>query len=212
MKKKFINPFIYIGSYHALLYGLAFILIISWIASLTSLHFNGVIDIHFGGEAPIWLFFVENLLNVLIISVLFYISGLIWSISRIRFIDVIGTQFFARIPMIIPALISLSHNPEKVLKYFLSTLLERQIEISVSAIDLTVFTIFAFLILFSVIWMITLMYNAFIVSLNMKGGFSIFVFILVLIISESIIQLLNYYVFNSFISNNPLNLILQSHH
>ena len=92
----FFNPFRFIAGFKALLLGLAIILISAFVGSFSNTHFDGVLDVHTGLEAPLWLFFAEGLINWICMVIPLFFFGLIVSRSSFRRIDVFGTQALAR--------------------------------------------------------------------------------------------------------------------
>lgn len=99
LKTWLFNPFHYIAGGRALGIGLIVMLIASLAGAATKFHFDGVIDLHSGTQAPKWVFVSENLINWLVMGVLLSCAGRLISRSRIRPLDVFGTQALARTPM-----------------------------------------------------------------------------------------------------------------
>ena len=99
LKTWLFNPFHYIAGGRALGIGLIVMLIASLAGAATKFHFDGVIDLHLGTQAPTWVFVSENLINWLVMGVLLSCAGRLISRSRIRPLDVFGTQALARTPM-----------------------------------------------------------------------------------------------------------------
>jgi hypothetical protein len=85
------NPFRFIAGFKALLLGLSIILISALVGSLGNTHFDGVLDVHIGLEAPLWFFFAEGLIDWICIAIPLFFFGLIVSRSSFRMIDVFGT-------------------------------------------------------------------------------------------------------------------------
>jgi hypothetical protein len=183
MKKWLFNPFVYVAGTRALLIGIAVMAVTAVIGVHSNAHFDGVIDMHAGRITP------AQLIDWGLVVVLFYAAGLLFSRSSIRFIDVAGTMALARWPMIFCALLSFGipplgqvHTLDEVLKAITPT------AIAIGLLGL-VFTI----------WMIALMYNAFKVSCNMKGGEAIGTFIVALLIAEVLSHVMLHQLYNHFI-------------
>ena len=174
MKKWLFNPFVYLAGSRALFLGLIAMLATSFIGYYSHIHFDGVIDIHLGSITSM-NYFLEQVIDLGTIVVLFFIGGLIFSRSSIRLIDVAGTLALARWVMIFPAIIgffiSAPTAPPHTIEGILKTLTP----------GMVVFGLFG--VVFG-IWMIALMYYAFTVSCNMKGGKATAIFIAVLVIAE----------------------------
>ncbi len=184
MKKWLFNPFVFIAGWQALGFGLLLMAVTCVIAFFSKTHFDGVIDIHFGTSFPFWMAVFEQL-NVWIISIiLFYTTGLILSKSKIRLIDIAGTLALARAPMLVPAIIGFAPILHRL----------------PTANNLAGIALWSLaLVLFS-IWMIALMYNAFIISCNLKGSKAIVGFIISIIFAEIIFKVIIQQVYHHFLS------------
>jgi hypothetical protein len=168
------NPFRYIAGGKSLIIGIITLLIASWLGRWNNLHFDGVIDIHIGAKAPDWFFYAETFLSWFIISMLLYLASFIISKTKVRIIDIFGTQAMAKIPLIVVAIIS-----------FIP-----QFHFQINAnglpkIDIWLI-IYGFITIIFTIWIIALMYNAYSLSANIKGAKAIISFIVTLIIAEAI--------------------------
>ena len=64
LKTWLFNPFHYIAGVRALAIGLPIILAASLIGATRNIHFDGVLDLHFGPPAPVWIFISESLMRV----------------------------------------------------------------------------------------------------------------------------------------------------
>lgn len=98
--EKMVNPFIWIAGMKALMWGLAGMAISTCMSWLSGYHYHGLL--HFG-PAPNpawWCFLAEHLVVWLVPATMFYLGGLLWSSSRIRMIDVLGTVLFAQLPLL----------------------------------------------------------------------------------------------------------------
>ena len=174
MKKWLFNPFLYLAGTQALFIGWAIMLVTAFISYYSKAHFDGVIDMHTGRTTSMTVYFLEQLIDWGCVVLIFYPAGLIFSKSKVRFIDVAGTMALARWVMIICAIISFgihapayTHNVDELLK-------------SITATSI----LLGLLIVACAIWMIALMYNAFSISCNMKGSKATGAFIAALIIAE----------------------------
>ena len=175
MKKWIFNPFVYIAGTKALLIGWSVMLATAWIGFYSHTHFDGVIDVHTGRVSPISIHFLEQLVAWGVPVIIFYVAGMIFSHSRIRLIDVAGTIALSRVVMIFPAVIGFGiHAPAAKPK----TLEDVMKMITPQTIGL------GLLVMAFTIWMVALLYNAYSVSCNMKGGKATGVFIGGLVLSE----------------------------
>ena len=189
------NPFRVVAGYKALLLGLAIILISALVSSLGNTHFDGVLDVHTGLQAPLWLFFAEGLINWICMVIPLFFFGLIMSSSSFRMIDVLGTQALARGPYLITALVMLPDANRRFGVYVMSKLTQTASTATINYIDMLV-SVFAIIVgILMAIWMVALMYRAYAVSCNTKGAKAISTFIVSLIGAEvlskfAILQLL----------------------
>ncbi len=175
------NPFYYIAGGKALMIGIAVMLITGLLANFGGSRFNGLIDFHFGLPAPpLWINVAEILISWLIFSCLLLISGKIVSKSRVRSVDVFGTQALARTPYLLASLVAfipaanrfaqkLASDPTAILRF---------------SPDMVLFILILIFTILMTVWMIVLMYRAFSISCNVVGKAAIPVFIAALIIGE----------------------------
>ncbi|MFA5239473.1 MAG: hypothetical protein WC476_07175 [Phycisphaerae bacterium] len=178
------NPFKFIAGFKALLLGLAIILISGFLGSFSNTHFDGVLDVHTGTEAPLWIFMAEGAINWICMAIPLFFFGLIVSRSSLRIIDVLGTQALARWPYLISAVVMLPEANKRVSEYLISTLTQNTPPIAVTPIDISIFVFVMIVVLLMVIWMVALMYQAYAVSCNIKGAGAIVTFIVSLIGAE----------------------------
>ncbi len=174
MKKWLFNPFIYVAGSRALITGLVLMVITAIIAFVSHTHFDGVIDVHTSrNPAPLAVSFMEQIVNLACVIILFYAAGLLFSKSSVRLVDIAGTLSLARWPMIFVAIIGfgLIAPASDSLKVVMESITPLHILLSIVSLLLS-------------IWMIALMYNAFTVSANIKGGKALIVFIACLLIAE----------------------------
>lgn len=178
------NPFKFIAGYQALLIGLAAILITSLLGSLSNTHFDGVLDVHTGLQAPLWFFISEGLINWISLVIPLFFFGLIVSRSSFRTLDVIGTQALARWPYLVTAVAMLPEANRRVLEYLMAQYTQSHAVSSIRPTDIAIFAVAMFVTILMIIWMVALMYRAYTVSCNIKGPKAIVTFIISLIGAE----------------------------
>lgn len=83
------NPFRYMAGTSALVVGLAVIAVTGLAAWVSDTHFDGVLDIHPGPGAPVWLFVGEGIANWICLSLTLVVAGLIVRRNTFRFVDVL---------------------------------------------------------------------------------------------------------------------------
>lgn len=168
------NPFIRIAGLSSLIYGLVAIALSGSVGYMNRAHFDGVIDLHFGKEAPILVFLLEGIMNWLSLSIVLFFLGVILSKSKIRWIDVFGTQALARWPMLLLALFSFGFGTGKI---------------AINGLSISIL-VFGLLSLLVVIWMVALMFNAYRISCNLQGKKLVISFIGGLISAEVISKII----------------------
>jgi len=184
MKNWVFNPFNYIAGSKALLLGIAIITLSALLGYFSNNHFDGVIDIHIGAKAPFLVFLVEGLINLFCISLFLLIFSAIFLTLKFRIIDVVGTQAFARLPLIIVPIIGIFLPQGNIAEYIQYTFLKIGNPISISNFEIAGFIIYTIISLVSLAMMITWMYNAYRVSSNIKGAKIIISFIVSVLLAE----------------------------
>ena len=183
------NPFSFVAGYRALFLGLGIMLISTFIGFLGNTHFDGVLDVHTGLEAPLWVFLAEGIIDWMSLAIPLFFFGLIVSPSSLRIIDVFGTQVLARWPYLITSIVMLPKATERFGIYLLSRFTSTAASVTMSYTDMLIF-IFAIIVgIFMAVWMVTLMYRAYVVSCNIKGARAIITFIVSLIGAEVLSKL-----------------------
>lgn len=177
------NPFKKLAGGKALGIGLAILLLTAFIASFSHCHFDGVLDAHVGAETPIWFYYIEALIVWSITALVFYGTGIIFSASKIRLIDVLGTTALARYPFFFMAIVS----------FALPTMRPNELP------DLTPsFVLVTIVMVLLSIWYIALLYHAFSVSCNLKRNKGIGAFIGALIVAEIISKIIFHFLYLNF--------------
>ena len=198
ISKWLFRPSEYVSDFKALFIGLVAILLSGIINNFSSTHFDGVLDVHIGAEQQTsWLFVGEGFINLICISGLLFLSGKIFSLSSIRFIDVIGTQAMARIPLLIVALSTLLIPHQAVDEFIMAKALNVKADVSIETHQVLLFVVLMLILVLMIIWMVVLMYRAFSVSCNLKGAKGIWIFILALLVAESISKYVIYLVYQN---------------
>jgi hypothetical protein len=183
------NPFQFIAGSGALLVGLAVILVTAFLGSLSNTHFDGVLDVHTGRAAPLWFFLTEVLIDWLCLSVVLLIAALFVSRSSFRIVDVFGTQALARAPHLLTILAVLPRGFDRFAEYLLAKAMQQTPTNTIESTDILFFAAGTIVMLLMIIWMVTLMYRAYSVSCNTKGGKAVSSFIAGLIIAEILSKL-----------------------
>ncbi len=180
--KTLLNPFIKIAGLKSLLYGLGAMILASIIGYFSHTHFDGVLSVHSGWSTSWYAQLAEPLLNWLFIGTWFYAFSLILSPSKVRAIDIFGTQAFAFIP-IIPTSFSGFFT-------FMNDLVQRLVGVDPTTFSIDMLPvkelvwaiILTLFIMLFVVWSAIWIYNGFKISSNMGHNKVIPVYIAAIIL------------------------------
>lgn len=198
------NPFHYLAGWGALGVGLAGLAAASLVGAAGHVHFDGVLDMHMGAHAPMWVFWAENAIDWLVMALLTLLSGLIFSKSHIRVIDAFGTQALARFPSLLMALIvslpgtrqvtdALAHVIDSpAMLGDVQALVRHLVSFGVTPVDWAQFAVSLLLALVLTIWMIVLMYRAWATTCNFSGPGAVGGFVGLVLIGEIVSKVLVY--------------------
>ena len=173
------NPFHFLAGGQALAWGLTCIVLTAWLGGIFDFRFTGVISFQRTAPAPLWHAIAQGLMAWAIPSALLYIGGRLISRSRVRPIDVFGTQALARVPGLLIALIVVSPP----FRDLITSLIARGIS-HLSIAQLALLSSVGIVLILLLVWMVLLMYRAFGVSCNVAGGRAIAVFIAAIALGE----------------------------
>jgi len=180
-----LNPSVYIAGGHALSLGLGAIILAALIGSLGNVHFDGVLDTHASAAAPLWFFLLEGIVDWLSLSIVLLMLGRMISRTGFRAVDVFGTQALARWPTLLISVILLPKAYQRIAHDLFQQLQAGGLP-KIPVADGFVFAIVTAALLALFCWMVVLMYRAFSVSCNVKGGKAIGTFIGGILIAEII--------------------------
>lgn len=168
------NPFIFIAGYKSFTIGVLVLMLTIFLAFTTGTHYNGLLNVYFAKDTPYVFYFIEQVSHWIFLSGLLFIFGTFLSKSKIRFIDVIGTQAMARSPfLLLPTIRMLPPFESFVMNSIQMNLL------------IALYIILA-------MWSITLMFNAYHISCNVKHKPLVASFILAILLSEFFTKALIY--------------------
>ena len=180
------NPFVRIAGPRSLVFGLAGIVAAGLAAAGAGIRFDGLLDVHAGNEVALWMPVVEGLVNWAVFTLLLMVVALLFSKSAVRLIDVAGTQAMARMPLFLVAAICNLPLIQDAFDGVAAVLLGGELD----GTTLTGLVAVILVTLAGVVWMVALMWKAFSISCNMRGGRAIALFILAVLIGEVVTVLL----------------------
>lgn len=190
------NPFHRIAGAQSLIGGIAGILITGLLAYYANSRFDGFLDFHFMNVSDNhWIYIFDGLIAWVIGCIFFYIGGRISSNTPFRLIDIIGTTALARLPLIIQPILVMVLGFQNT-SFDQTAILEAVLQKNYENLQLPLLSLFLlgiFSIIFT-IWYVILLYKAFVVSTNAKGGKAVTAFVCTIILAEilSIVILRSY--------------------
>lgn len=174
------NPFVRVAGANSLAAGLAVIVLGGLAAAGAGIRFDGLLDMHFVHAVPVSLPILEGLLNWVVITILLaLVARLFGGGSGVRLIDIAGTQALARAPLVLAAGIC-------ALPWIQNSLAEMSSALQSGAFDALGpgALVGSLAMLAGIGWMVALMWNAFRISCNMKGGRAVALFIGAVVVGE----------------------------
>ena len=175
------NPFVRIAGARSLIIGLAGIVAAGLAAAGAGIRFDGLLDVHAGNRVALWVPVVEGLVNWGVFTLLLVVVALLFSKSAVRPVDIAGTQAMARMPLLLVAAICNLPSIQEAFDGLASAILGGELD------GTTVAGLVAGVLvsLVGVVWMVALMWKAFSISCNMRGGRAIALFILAVLLGEA---------------------------
>jgi hypothetical protein len=164
------NPFFYVAGGKALGIGLAAMLLAGLVGALGNTHFDGVLDTHTGARAPLWFFLAEGIIDWLCLGTVLLVLGLVVSKTTFRALDVLGTQALARWPSLLLALLMLPGAVRRFGTQLVAWISQPEARHAINIPDAIVFGVVVLASIPVLCWMVYLMYKAYSVSCNVKGG------------------------------------------
>jgi len=180
-----LNPFHFLSGERALPLGLVFIGLTAVASWLTRAHVDGVLDVHRGPSAPLWVFAAEGLVDWLCLGAFASLIGGLVSRSRLRLVDTVGMQALARAPQLLAVGLVAFVDPKcrPALAHLRPTA-------ECGTLKLGLFVLVLALMVPLLVWTVALMYRAFAVACNLSGGRGAASFIASLILAEILSKVL----------------------
>ncbi|MDR0812020.1 MAG: hypothetical protein LBN23_07110 [Paludibacter sp.] len=192
MKKVFkfsVNPFEWIAGGKSLIIGLLAMAVIGTVGALSATYFDGVLDAHVGAKTN-WLnSFVCLAVDWAALVAVFGIAAMIFAKS-FRFIDILGTFALAQTPRLFMALggflapKSLAEIDAMAQTETLESVVESTMALLSQPSVIVACIVLGILSVVLIVWLVTLYYNAFRISANLKSPKVIYIFIAGIILAE----------------------------
>lgn len=181
--KQLLNPFEKHGEKVLLTLGILFAILGSLLGYLFYARFDGVLDLHFTPEIQLFQPFLDNLINVVVLTALLYPAGRMIN-AKTRLVDVLGASLIARTPLYLLPLFNIGN--------FISDATSSVVDpetleiVGMSPNVIIPILIFAFFTILATVWYLTLLYNGFRVASNAKGTKPVVLFVLAVLLAEII--------------------------
>lgn len=191
MKKILFQPFENYSEKKLLFIGILGTLLGSLIAYLFQARFDGVLDVHFVENLELYHPFLDNLINVISLSLLLFICGKIVN-KKTRLIDVFNASLIARFPYYLISFANINDYMYNLSQRILNFVTEKPEQIDINGLDMIAILIFAFLSLILLIYYLYLLYKGYQVATNAKGALPIILFIVAILFAEGISKYIIY--------------------
>lgn len=188
------NPFCKIAGWKAFFMGAIIVSISVIIAYFGNQYYQGAMNVKLVADAHLDYAFLSQIVGLFIMVFLFYLAGIFFS-KGVRFQDVLGTTILARYPYIIPAFFGYFFDFDSMNR-ITTTLLSGQTEGVLG--DLMLLTVIGVIMLVILVLYIALLWNAFRVSTDIRGGKGIAIFIVALLMTDLLYYAIMYLI-NEFI-------------
>lgn len=183
MKKSIIifNPFQRFSKQRLVVFGLVMAVIGSFLAYFFNGRYDGAIDLHFGLDISLLQPFVDNIISI---GSLFVVFGIIGKIlySKICFLEVLAMVLIARIPLYLLTLTNVNNLNYELGQALMLSITTPERNIPMDAVILSVG--FAIVSILALVWLFALLYNGFKFAAHSKGAKLIVSFIIAVVLSE----------------------------
>lgn len=183
--KVLFNPFEKYSEKTLLIFGITATVLGSLLGYLLNARFDGIIDMHLVQEVRFQNILIDNLINTLVLFILFFAFGKIIN-PKTRAIDILNVSMICRIPMYLVALGNIGGYLERATQNMIDGIdLENLQNVpQFELLDLSVILIFSVISIGFLVWMIVLFWKGFKTATNTKGTKNIIIFIVLFIAAE----------------------------
>ena len=189
MKTLFFKPFERYQESHLLIVGVGALLAGSFFGAIFGARFDGVLDLHFRRDVSFYTVLLDNIVNVLSLFIPLFILGKTIN-SHTRVVDVFNTVLIARIPYMVLPLSNLNGLITQNTSELMEVALNPELASEISSSTYIMLTVFGLISLGIMVWMITLLFNGFKISVNLKNKMHIIWFELSILLAEILSKLI----------------------
>ena len=161
----------------------------SWSGSVFNARFDGLLDVHFVEYSKFQTVFLDNSINILVLSILLIGLGK-WINPKTRIIDILNASLIGRIPFYFLALFNINEIIYSVSKEVIALASNPSLADSIETSTYAMLAVFAFISLMMLVWSIYLIYTGFKIATNSKRNMDIILFILVIVLGEILSKLI----------------------
>lgn len=179
------NPFVRIGGERALTIGLTGIVLSGLVAAAGEVHFGGLLRLSTGFSVPSWVPVVEGLVIWSVMSALFILVSLLIAPRTVRVVDTAGTQALARAPLLLAVVAHLPASVREGNREFVAAALDGRLVLPTAGTSVA-----AVVSGVCAVWMVALMWKAFAVSCNQRGGRAVALFVAAVIVGDVVTRFL----------------------
>ncbi|MCF8363964.1 MAG: hypothetical protein K9G70_15230 [Prolixibacteraceae bacterium] len=188
--KEVFNPFEKVAGAKSLFFGLAAVLVAGTIGYFSKTHFDGILNVHSGMQYEWYVHIAEPLLSVAVIALWFWLFAAIFGKQNVRAIDVVGTQFFAFIPLVPASVLGFFKVTEVVAEALQQLAANPTGTFDVAASQMAVFVVLMVVVMLLTVWSAIWIYKAYKVAANLPNQIHIPVYITGIVVGMIVPKLL----------------------
>lgn len=187
--KLFFNPFSKFSEKALLISGILFLVVGSFIGYYFGVTYDGIFDVHISTVTLIESL-TENVINVVILSLLLFIAGIIIN-SKTRIIDVLNVALISRFPIYLAGLFANNQRISEISEQLIDSV-HQETPASVSSSDMMILMLFSAVLILLLAYQLMLMVFGFKTAVNARKWqhwlFFAFALIAAEVISKAIIH------------------------
>ncbi len=181
--KLFFNPFSKFSEKALLISGILFLVVGSFIGYYFGVTYDGIFDVHISTVTLIESL-TENVINVVILSLLLFIAGIIIN-SKTRIIDVLNVALISRFPIYLAGLFANNQRISEISEQLIDSV-HQETPASVSSSDMMILMLFSAVLILFLAHELTLMVFGFKTAVNARKWQHWLLFAFALIAAEMI--------------------------
>src|SRR5690606_13144424 len=181
--KFFLNPFSKFSEKSLLMAGILFLVVGSFIGYYFGVTYDGIFDVHI---SPVTFTesLTENVINVVILSLLLFIAGIIIN-SKTRIIDVLNVALISRFPIYLAGLLANNQRISEISEQLIDSV-HQETPASVSSSDMMILMLFSAVLILFLAHQLMLMVFGFKTAVNARKWQHWLLFAFALIAAEMI--------------------------